>query len=1504
VEGLETRNLLTGSGVAQPAIVSASGSNLSLATADSLALNTPVSGTVGSGSAEWFRLTTADDGTLTADLAADNSGTLTPRLELYGSAGQLLVESDGGPATNGSPTIDQHVQAGTYYLEVSAAVGAGGYLFSASYQPGTSPLDPLPSPPGYPTYPTSVAVGDFNGDGTLDLAVLSLIGGNTDHIQIWLGNGDGTFRPGGYYDAGGYAYLLMAKDVNRDGILDLITEDASGGSQNVLMGHGDGTFSAPQEAFDRYVSNTGGLFSTFADLTGNGTISRITTDNPDGLVHVYLGSGDTYQSYQAGADPRSVAVGDLTGNGIPDLVVANFGSDTFSVLMGNGDGTFQPARTYQAAGGPFALTLADLNHDGRLDVITANYYGGGASVYLGNGDGTFRTDATLLAQDEGGVVLADLNGDGNADMVTGSLGGAAITVRLGNGDGTFQAPQTYDLGGQLVSLSVEDVNGDGKPDLVAVVNTNQQVPNAIDVFLGNGDGTFQPARVVAQDASSSALALAHVFGGGHADLVQLDDGTVFASEARDDGTFQAARPVAPGIAFFTVPDTAPRGPGRPALITVTADYVSTFPGMPGYYANIRLEVLCTGPDDTLTATQTLSFPEVPSEVLVADVNGDGRPDLIAACPDGLVGVFLGNGDGAFQPLPTFTACAPPLDSLVVSDIDEDGKPDLVVLSGEGGGFPYTLTVLKGRGDGTFDTANPVAASVGSSASSLAVGDVNGDGLPDVVLVGGNTISVLLGAGDGTFRAIDASNAVGRRDTPFLADLTGDGIADTVVLDQSGDILFRGGLPGPDGGFAPPVVLNPGRPARDLAVVNTGAGWVVAAADRSFDPDLSSPGNLRYPVSIYSVAPDGAVTRTTAFTMAGPVERIAAGDLAGGGRDDLVVADAFADTATIALQNPDGRFAPTVTRSVGLSPSDITSTDVNGDGLPDVVVTDQASGDVFVLYNDPAHSFTATARFRADAGLAAIDSRSGRVEITSLSLPVALVAGDFTGDGRQDLVVVNRGAHSLVVLPSDGLGGYLDPQPALTASISDGPLINDRPGAVVAGAFGPGPQLDLAVLMEDSGEVWVYTNNGDGTFTHTSTILAGTSPTGLTLVPDGTPGRWDLLVGDPQGDVLRLVGDGQGSFAPPPPLAGDLTSLNVYQDGSRTQVLVADQQHDSVTVQAPAADGNQFAPVTTLAGGGSAVLAPGAVQWARLEGANSPYLDAVVVSSGGNEVLVYRGTGFDADGRPTFAAPVAYPVGTDPVALTIADVTGDGVPDLLVANHGSNDVSVLFGAIDGAGHWVATAGPRLKTGGVGPVSVAVRQQSSSGLPELVVTNGQSGSVGVLPGVGQGFFNDQHPQVLNLPGNPAVGAPVFVGTSGLGVAVTADGRLVGFNLSTFSALGTLFTPAPGQEVRAIEALDDGRLLAAEDGGGVAPRAIRRSAPWRRTTASRRRPAPWHCWSRRTACARSSAARAAISCTSSARSPPRAVRRRSCRRRSRCRPWWPAARRLKPPRRARRR
>src|SRR5262249_31671985 len=157
--------------------------------------------------------------------------------------------------------------------------------------------------------------------------------------------------------------------------------------------------------------------------------------------------------------------------------------------------------------------------------------------------------------------------------------------------------------------------------------------------------------------------------------------------------------------------------------------------------------------------------------------------------------------------------------------------------------------------------------------------------------------------------------------------------------------------------------------------------------------------------------------------------------------DLIVTNALDDSVSIALQTAAGQFAPPITLSTGITPSDLAVIDENGDGLPDIVVSNQASGDLAVLLNNAAHSFSAALRFRASTNLYGLASSPVSTVVSSFAQSVALVAGDFLSTGRNDLVVLNQSTHSFSVLAADGRGGFANPSQRLTTSTGDGSNIN-------------------------------------------------------------------------------------------------------------------------------------------------------------------------------------------------------------------------------------------------------------------------------------------------------------------------------------------------------------------------------------------------------------------------------------------------------------------------------
>lgn len=339
-----------------------------------------------------------------------------------------------------------------------------------------------------------VVTADFNHDGVMDLAVGAFEG--SSGVQVFLGKGDGTFKPPVAYAPGSGANALASADLNHDGTPDIVVASVTGDSVTVLLGNGDGTFQSPVA----YTTPSMAVSAVLGDFNNDGNLDIATAV-----------TGDYYTSC---------------------FCVA--------VLLGNGDGTFQePAIvTYPPVGaGPRALAAGYFNRDGNLDLaLTENFTfsGGEAQVMLGNGDGTFILgDSYTLDNDSDAIVAADLRNSGRTDLVAAQSEDGALAVFLGNGDGTFQPRVQYYVGsspnlpGFPGNAAVGDMNGDGIPDLVSVpaIIANNRSYSAVYIFPGKGDGTFGPpesAYPVDYNSDPTGMALADFNGDGQIDLTFAD----------------------------------------------------------------------------------------------------------------------------------------------------------------------------------------------------------------------------------------------------------------------------------------------------------------------------------------------------------------------------------------------------------------------------------------------------------------------------------------------------------------------------------------------------------------------------------------------------------------------------------------------------------------------------------------------------------------------------------------------------------------------------------------------------------------------------------------------------------------------------------------------------------------------------------------------------------------------------------------------------------------------
>ncbi len=782
---------------------------------------------------------------------------------------------------------------------------------------------------------------------------------------------------------------------------------------------------------------------------------------------------------------------DLTGNGIPDVVYPGTNGIWVGVL--NAQGSVLTANQYPTGftADPFLSTIvaADFNGDGKLDLAVSDpgnpgSDNGGVAILLGNGDGTFQAAKYFPAgQNPSALAAADFNGDGKVDLAAGSSVGGTIAVLPGNGDGTFGAPASYGNGGDSqaipVSILAIDLNGDGRPDLAVANQGFVTVPtSSISTLLNTGSG-FQPKF-------NAPLPLA------------LIPNFLAYSDLNNDGKT----------------DLIAISPSASAVVTLFGNGDGTFEA-PAYYAagnsagtgaifplSDGSSLLAT-PDVVYGATWFTSIsPQgvlgapilnmvggAPTGLAVADLNGDGTSDAVVTGGLSDVSVLLGQSNGLFQAPVGYSLAQPsPMPQAVaIGDLNNDGKPDVVVASAGQPGSSGMVSVLLGNGDGTLQA--PQNTTVNAGAQSIALADFNGDGKLDAVVAafgnqanGGGSdaggIVVLLGGGNGTLTA--------------QPPLTVSGLYATAVTaaDLNGD-----GIPD----LAAVMISTPNQGKSTLAVF-LGKG----------DGTFQSPRT--FPLKGANSSLSGVISNLGGIVV---------GDWNGDGKPDIAaVSQADNTSIDVLLGDGTGNFTEVSTLpATEDTPVYLATADVNRDGKADLIVAHCCSqNDATYLLGNGNGTFQAeqqllTGNSPAAVGLittstytTVVSADNQAAALTAVSIPAAQAGSSAPlsqlGSAAGGVAALAPGSLAMAtgtdLANAQAIASGL-PWPASLGGSSIS--VQDSAGATTPAPLGfvsPG-QVDFQIPDSvATGAATVLVTSGDGTASSASVTLTSLAPALFTL----------------------------------------------------------------------------------------------------------------------------------------------------------------------------------------------------------------------------------------------------------------------------------------------------------------------------------------------------------------------------------------------------------------------
>lgn len=1223
--------------------------------------------------------------------------------------------------------------------------------------------------------PLFIHVGEFNNDHRMDIVVANY---GTNSIGVLLGSGDGNFTSQKSYFIAfdSTPWALTVADFNQDRYLDVAVVNYGTDNIVILLGNGRGSFINRQTYTTLSKSNPTSI--VVADFNRDSHFDLAVANNGTGCIGIFYGYGNgTFQSQMTlstgeKSSPQYLTIGDFDNDNTTDLVILDAANNQLHILPGYGNGTFGEMSTYDGApqSQPFSLVVSDFNNDNQSDIAVVNYgtntaliltnysmkkstritnyfvgdsrrissvvvsdlnkdhipdivfWGDGSTLILyGLDDGTFDRESmqTLTVElDSSYTRIADLNNDTNMDIVFTDTYGNSIDVLLGRDNGTFSDVMKYSTGDQSqpVWLTLGDLNNDQRLDIVYV---NAHTAN-VEIFLGNGDGTFGNITIdsVINSTNPNLVEIEDLNNDTYSDLIVADgNGLINIYVGNKNGTLSFLTACSVDVSsspdYIVLADVNNDKHLDMVVVNLVVSNIGVFLG----YGNGTFHV------QTIYSVEPLFTP---FSVVVVDANNDGILDITAtnAEYDEIV-VFCGYGDGTFELCLRYgtgdgtgpdvvtvayfahrmelqfvvtlfatgdlitmspyhaalftqqtkypTGSAPKPVSMAIGDLNNDNRSDIVVVNSGNA----SLTLFFNLNNGTFSTKTMHSNDNEFSPRSVLLCDVNRDNEPDIVTVDSNMNSISIFRGYGTEHFTEQWKYTTGDDTyPYAistGDFNNDRRLDLIVVNRgTSDVgIFFG------------FNYTSFRKHEAYTSLETKNAVGIDVGHFNDDNILDMVAVFEYSGNVIILLGygNGSFAITGAYSIGddSAPRAVVTGDFDNDGRTDLATCNAGTDSISILLGYGNGTFARAITYSTGdgSSPFSLTIGDLNHDDRLDIVVANSGTNTVGVFLGSGNGTF--------------FDVDTYFTEDDAYILSVAL--GDFNNDGHVDIVAANADMDTVGFLFGYGNGKYRESVIFPTGGTS-------YPYYLATGDLNRDSYIDVVVAYQQANQVGVLLMAENGTVLEHTGFLIGPDamPSYICIADINEDDIPDIaVVAFGTNGIIILFGIGNGYF-----LLGKLVSSDTITQTSG--LAIGDFNRDA-------------------------------------------HLDLAVVNYLTNDIVIYL-----ADDVEPFGSVERHSIinASKSSAIAIGDFDADGQSDLVVANYGSDNISVLTSYV----YRLFLVESTYSTGiGSAPSSVAIADFNNDTYLDIVVANSGTDSIIIFLGYGDGEFESASNYSIGIRGNPS-------------------------------------------------------------------------------------------------------------------------------------------------------